>query len=130
MSTPIRVLVVDDHLFYREGVKTLLATRPDQVTVVGEAATGEEALQLAATVRPDVVLMDLNMPGVGGVPATERLTAAHPDLAVLVLTLLDASVLPAIRAGARGYLLLKDAGVHDLLRAITAVHRGKTILSK
>jgi DNA-binding NarL/FixJ family response regulator len=130
VSTPIRVLVGDDHVFYREGVKALLATRPDQVTVVGEAATGEEALRLAASARPDVVLMDLNMPGVGGLTATERLTQAHPDTAVLVLTMLeDDSVVPAIRAGARGYLL-KDAGVDDLVRAITAVRRGETILSK
>ena len=130
MSAPITVLIVDDHVFYREGVKTLLATRPDQVTVVGEAATGEEALRLAASLRPHVVLMDLNMPGIGGLTATERLTAAHPDTAVLVLTMLDDdSVLPAIRAGARGYLL-KDAGVDDLVRAITAVHRGETILSR
>ena len=130
MSPPITVLVVDDHVFYREGVKTLLATRPDDVTVVGEAGTGEEAVLLAGSVRPDVVLMDLNMPGIGGLTATARLTAAHPGAAVLVLTMLDDdSVLPAIRAGARGYLL-KDAGVDDLVRAITAVHRGETILSK
>lgn len=130
MSGPIRVLVVDDHVFYREGVKTLLATRPDDVVVVGEAGTGEEAVEVAAAAAPDVVLMDLNMPGAGGLTATERLTAAHPDIAVLVLTMLDDdSVLPAIRAGARGYLL-KDAGVDDLVRAITAVRRGETILSK
>jgi DNA-binding NarL/FixJ family response regulator len=130
MTEPIRVLVVDDHLFYREGVKSLLATRPDDVVVVGEAGTGEEAVEVAAATAPDVVLMDLNMPGVGGLTATERLTAAHPDIAVLVLTMLDDdSVLPAIRAGARGYLL-KDAGVDDLVRAITAVRRGETILSK
>jgi DNA-binding NarL/FixJ family response regulator len=130
VNAPIRVLVVDDHVFYREGIKTLLAARPDHVTVVGEATTGEEALQRAASVRPDVVLMDLKMPGAGGLTATERLTAAYPNLAVLVLTMLDDdSVLPAIRAGARGYLL-KDAGVDDLIRAITAVHRGETILSR
>jgi DNA-binding NarL/FixJ family response regulator len=130
MNAPIRVLVVDDHVFYREGVKTLLATRPDEVIVVGEAATGDEAIRIAAATAPDVVLMDLNMPGVGGLTATERLSVAHPDIAVLVLTMLDDdSVLPAIRAGARGYLL-KDAGVDDLVRAITAVQRGETILSK
>ena len=130
MSGPIRVLIVDDHVFYREGVKTLLATRSEEVTVVAEAATGEDALRLAASARPDVVLMDLNMPGVGGLTATERFTAGHPDTAVLVLTMLDDdSVLPAILAGARGYLL-KDAGVDDLVRAITAVHQGETILSK
>jgi DNA-binding NarL/FixJ family response regulator len=130
VNAPIRVMVVDDHVFYREGVKTLLATRPDEITVVGEGSTGEEGLQLAASLRPDVVLMDLKMPGGGGLIATAQLTAAHPDIAVLVLTMLDDdSVLPAIRAGARGYLL-KDAGVDDLVRAITAVHRGETILSR
>ena len=130
MSIPIKVMVVDDHVFYREGIKTLLATAPEQVSVVAEASTGEEALRAVASVLPDVVLMDLNMPGAGGLTATERLTAAYPEIAVLVLTMLDdESVLSAIRAGARGYLL-KDAGVEDLLRAITAVHRGETILSK
>ncbi len=130
MRDPIAVLVVDDHVFYREGVKALLATRPEEVTVVGEAATGEEAVQLVRSLRPHVVLMDLNMPGAGGLAATEALSAAHPDVRVLVLTMMDDdSVLPAIRAGARGYLL-KDAGVDDLVRAITAVHRGETILSK
>lgn len=130
MISPIGVLVVDDHVFYREGVKALLATRPEQISVLGEAATGEEALQLVAALGPDVVLMDLNMPGAGGLAATERLAGTHPDVAVLVLTMLDDdSVLPAIRAGARGYLL-KDAGIDDLVRAITAVHRGETILTK
>lgn len=125
----ITVLVVDDHIFYREGVKTLLAMRPDQVSVVGEAATGEEALRLVASLAPDVVLMDLNMPGMGGLAATTRVTSSHPGSAVLVLTMLeDDSVLAAMRAGARGYLL-KDAGVEDLVRAITAVHQGETILS-
>jgi DNA-binding NarL/FixJ family response regulator len=130
MTTPISVLIVDDHVFYREGVKTLLATRSDEITVVGECATGEEALRLAALLGPDVVLMDLKMPGRGGLNATEQLTAAHPEVAVLVLTMLDDdSVLPALRAGARGYLL-KDASVDDLVRGIVAVHRGETILSK
>lgn len=130
MTTPIRVLIVDDHVFYREGVKALLAARPDEVVVVGEAATGEEALQLATSLEPDVVLMDLKMPGRGGLSATERLTAAQPGVAVLVLTMIDDdSVLPALRAGARGYLL-KDATVDDLVRGIIAVHRGETILSK
>ena len=130
MNAPIRVLIVDDHVFYREGVKSLLATRAEVVTVIGEGANGEEALELVASLRPDVVLMDLKMPGRGGLSATAQLTAAHPDVAVLVLTMLDDdSVLPALRAGARGYLL-KDASVDDLVRGITAVHRGETILSK
>jgi len=123
-------MVVDDHIFYREGIKTLLATVPEEVSVVAEASTGEEALRAVASDLPDVILMDLNMPGVGGLTATERLTAAYPEIAVLVLTMLDDdSVLSALRAGARGYLL-KDAGVDDLVRAITAVHRGETILSR
>jgi DNA-binding NarL/FixJ family response regulator len=129
VSTPIRVLVGDDHVFYREGVKALLATRPDQVTVVGEGATGEEALRLAASARPDIVLMDLNARSRRAdryretypSPSRHRCAGAHH--------LEDDSVLPAIRAGARGFLL-KDAGVDDLVRAITAVRRGETILSK
>lgn len=124
----IRVLVVDDHVFYREGVKTLLGTRADEVEVVGEAATGEEALELLPAMRPDVVLMDLRMPGMGGIAATRQLTAGHPSVAVLVLTMNDDdSVVPALRAGARGYLL-KDASVDDVIRAITSVHGGSAVL--
>jgi len=125
----VRVLVVDDHPFYREGIKTLLGTRTTQVEVVGEAATGEEAVELCDTVRPDVVLMDLQMPGIGGLGATRQIIAAHPAVAVLVLTMHDDdSVLPALRAGARGYLL-KDAGVDDVVRAIEAVHSGQSVLA-
>ncbi len=125
----VRVLVVDDHPFYREGIKTLLGTRPAQVEVVGEAATGEEGVDLCATTHPDVVLMDLQMPGIGGLAATRQITAAHPSVAVLVLTMHDDdTVLPALRAGARGYLL-KDAGVDDVVRAIEAVHAGQSVLA-
>jgi DNA-binding NarL/FixJ family response regulator len=124
----IRVLVVDDHVFYREGIKTLLGTRADEVEVVGEAATGEEALELLPSMQPDVVLMDLRMPGMGGIAATRQLTAGHPEVAVLVLTMNDDdSVVPALRAGARGYLL-KDASVDDLVRAIASVDRGSAVL--
>jgi DNA-binding NarL/FixJ family response regulator len=124
----IRVLVVDDHVFYREGIKTLLGTRADEVAVVGEAATGEEALALCPVVRPDVVLMDLRMPGMGGIAATRQLIADHPEIAVLVLTMNDDdSVVPALRAGARGYLL-KDASVDDLIRAIVSVDSGSAVL--
>jgi len=129
MSESVRVLVADDHVFYREGIKTLLASRPGDVQVVGEAGSGEEALQLAASLQPDVVLMDLQMPGMGGIAATQRFTTTHPEIGVLVLTMLeDDSVVPALRAGARGYLL-KDASVEDLLRAIVAVHRGQSVLA-
>ena len=129
MTAPIRVFVVDDHTFYREGIKTLLATRPDEILVVGEAGTGEEAVSLAASLQPDVVLMDLQMPGMGGIAATQRLTESEPAIAVLVLTMLDDdSVVPALRAGARGYLL-KDATIDDLVRAITSVERGQSVLA-
>ena len=130
MTDPVRVLVADDHVFYREGIKSLLATRPGEVVVVGEAATGEEAIAGCADLGPDVVLMDLQMPGMGGLAATQRLAETWPEVAVLVLTMLDDdSVVPAIRAGARGYLL-KDAGIDDLVRAITSVHRGQSVLSE
>ncbi len=129
MSTPVRVLVVDDHVFYREGIKTLLATRTEEVTVVGEAGSGEEALELAPFLAPQVVLMDLQMPGLGGIRATQSLSANHPGIAVLVLTMLDDdSVLPALRAGAKGYLL-KDAGVDDIVRAVLAVANGQSVLA-
>ena len=99
----VRVLVVDDHPFYREGIKTLLGTRPAQVEVVGEAATGEEGVDLCATTHPDVVLMDLQMPGIGGLAATRQITAAHPSVAVLVLTMHDDdTVLPACGPGPAG----------------------------
>jgi DNA-binding NarL/FixJ family response regulator len=128
MTAPIRVLVADDHVFYREGIKTLLAAR-SEVVVVGEAGTGEEAVSQAASLEPDVVLMDLQMPGMGGIAATRRLTESFPRTSVLVLTMLDDdSVLPALRAGAHGYLL-KDASVDDLVRAITSVDRGQSVLA-
>lgn len=129
MTDPVRVLVVDDHVFYREGIKTLLATRPDELVVIGEAGTGEEAVAQAVRLEPDVVLMDLQMPGIGGITATRRLSESAPAVAVLVLTMLDDdSVVPALRAGARGYLL-KDASVDDLVRAITSVDRGQSVLA-
>lgn len=129
MRGPIRVLVADDHVFNREGIKTLLATRPDELVVIGEAGTGEEAVAQAVRLEPDVVLMDLQMPGIGGITATRRLSESAPAVAVLVLTMLDDdSVVPALRAGARGYLL-KDASVDDLVRAITSVDRGQSVLA-
>jgi DNA-binding NarL/FixJ family response regulator len=125
----VRVLVVDDHPFYREGLKSLLGARSTHIEVVGEAPTGEEAIDLCATLRPDVVLMDLQMPGMGGISATQRIMAAYPSVAVLVLTMHDDnSVLPALQAGARGYLL-KDASVDDVIRAIEAVHAGQSVLA-
>lgn len=125
----IRILIADDHVFYREGVKTMLRDGDYDVVVVGEAATGDEAVQQTAELRPNLVLMDLKMPGLGGVEATRRIVSAHPDVAVLVLTMFDDdSVFAAMRAGARGYLL-KDATIDDLVRAMTAVHNGGAIFS-
>ncbi len=127
----LRVLVVDDHIFYREGLKSMLGARADEVgiVVVGEAATGEEALALVPELRPDVVLMDLQMPGMGGIEATRHLAQTHPGVAVLMLTMHDDdSVVAALRAGARGYLL-KDASVAELERAIASVAAGSSVLA-
>lgn len=127
MTTQITVLVADDHVLYREGVKSMLADH-SEVRVVGEASTGPEAVELTVSLRPDVVLMDLKMPGLNGIAATQQLSEQCPDVAVLVLTMFDdASVVAAMRAGARGYLL-KDAGIDELLRAISAVRAGEVIL--
>ena len=125
----VRVLVVDDHPLYREGLVTAVSTIPDK-EVVGEAADGEEALRLVAALAPDVVVMDLHMPGTNGVDATRRLTASHPDVAVLVLTMLenDESVFSAVRAGAKGYLL-KGANRAEIGRALDAVVHGEVVFS-
>ena len=126
---PIRVLVVDDHVFYREGIKTLLGMRTEDIELVGEAGSGEAALDLVPTVRPDVVLMDLKMPGMGGIEATRAVVARNPHTGVIVVTMFedDESVFAALKAGARGYVL-KDADRGMLLRAIRAVAQGEALL--
>lgn len=123
----IRVLVVDDHPTFRRGLGALLASLPD-VELVGEAADGEAAVERAAALTPDVVVMDLDMPGLGGVEATRRIVAAQPSVAVLVLTMLDEdeSVFAAMRAGARGYVV-KGADTDDVLRALESVARGDAV---
>ncbi len=125
--TPTRVVVVDDHPTFRKGLGALLASL-DSIELVGEAADGEAAIALAAEVVPDVVVMDLNMPGVNGVEATRRILAAHPGIAVLVLTMLDEdeSVFAAMRAGARGYVV-KGADTDDVIRALESVARGDAV---
>jgi DNA-binding NarL/FixJ family response regulator len=122
-----RVLVADDHPAFRAGLQALLGTAGD-VAIVGEAATGEDAVSLALGLQPDVVLMDVNMPGVDGVEATRRIVDAAPHVAVLVLTMHDddETVFAAVRAGARGYLL-KGASRSELLRAVRAVAAGEAI---
>ena len=124
---PIRILLVDDHAHFRAGLRSLLSTAPD-LLVCGEAASGEEAIAVVAASHPDVVLLDLTMPGMGGVAATERLVAASPHARVLVLSMTDDddSVFAALRAGARGYLL-KGAGRAEILRAVRAVADGEAI---
>ncbi len=119
-----RVLVVDDHPLFREGLLAALTALPD-IDIAGEAADGVQAVELAVRLRPDVVVMDLHMPRLGGVEATRKLSAEAPDVAVLVLTMIDgdASILAALRAGARGYLL-KGADRAEIARALDAVAHG------
>lgn len=126
--TALRVLIADDHPIYRPGLRTLIVGQPD-LELVGEAATGAEAVELALSTGPDVVLMDLTMPELDGVTATSRIKAARPAVAVLVLTMLDegSSVLAAMRAGARGYLV-KGAGGEEALRGIRAVASGEILI--
>jgi DNA-binding NarL/FixJ family response regulator len=124
---PIRVVVVDDHMVFREGLRALLG-RVEEIEIVGEAATTQEAIDMTDSVRPDVVLMDLHLPGDGGEVATTNIIASHPEVAVLVLTMHsdDAHLRHALNAGARGYLL-KDAEPDAIIRAIIAVNEGQAI---
>ncbi len=127
-SQPIRVLIADDHAIVRKGISALLSTRAD-IEVVGEAADGEQAVELSKQRHPDVVLMDLVMPETDGVEAIRQLNARQPEVRVLVLTSFstDDKVFPAIKAGALGYLL-KDSEPEDLVRAIRQVYRGESSL--
>lgn len=123
----IRVLLADDHPVFRHGMRSLLAAVPD-IEVVAEATDGAEAIRTALELRPDVVVMDLQMPSVDGVSATRAICAESPATGVLVLTMFedDESVFAAMRAGARGYLV-KGADSPEVLRAITAVAQGEAI---
>jgi DNA-binding NarL/FixJ family response regulator len=126
MSTT-RVLVADDHPTFRRGLHALFDSL-DSIEVVGEAEDGDTAVTLAAELMPDVVVMDLNMPGLHGVEATRRIVGANPSVAVLVLTMLDEdeSVFAAMRAGARGYIV-KGADTDDVLRALESVAHGDAV---
>jgi DNA-binding NarL/FixJ family response regulator len=124
---PTRILLADDHAAFRSGLAALLGT-VQGVEVVGEATTGEEAVVLALGMQPDIVVMDLNMPGVDGIEATRRIVATSPHIAVLVLSMYEADdqVFGALKAGARGYLL-KGADRAELVRAIRAITSGEAI---
>ncbi|WP_375500783.1 response regulator [uncultured Jatrophihabitans sp.] len=126
----LRVLIADDHTLFRRGVRSLLSTVPG-VEVVGEAGDGESAVALAVELAPDLVLMDLQMPGGGGLVAIRAVTEQAPSANVLVVTMFedDDSVFAAMRAGARGYVL-KDMDADDFARAIVAVGRGEALFSR
>lgn len=127
-NQPIRILIADDHPVFRFGLRALLEAQSDMV-VVGEVESGAAAVQMAHSLQPDLVLMDINMPGLNGIEATKRITGADPHPAVLIITMFDDdTVFTAMRAGARGYLL-KGAQGDETLRAIRAVANGEVIFS-
>ena len=125
----IRLLIADDQVITRSGLRVLLSAA-DELQIVGEASNGEEAIAMANAEQPDVILMDLRMPGVNGIEATRRIHRTSPHIGILILTVFedDASVFPAIRAGARGYLL-KNSEQEELVRAIRTVAAGGAVFS-
>ena len=128
MPEPIRVLLVDDQRLMRDGLRTLLELEPD-LAVVGEASNGQEAVQIYGELQPQVVLMDIRMPVMNGVEATERLCQDWPDAKIIILTTFDDDeyVFDGIRAGAKGYLL-KDVSGEELATAVRAVAGGSALL--
>ena len=126
---PIRILIADDHQLFRDGLHGLLDTVAD-LEVVGEAATGDQAVECATALQPDVILMDIKMPELNGIEATRRVLHTSPHIRILIVTMFedDSSVFMAMRAGARGYIL-KDAQKAEIVAAIQAVGRGEAIFS-
>lgn len=125
----LRILIVDDHPLFRSGMTGLLKTTRD-MQVVGAAVDGNQAISMAATLQPDVILMDLHLPGMSGIEATRRILQANSNIRILVVTMFEDehSIFTALRAGARGYML-KDADEDELLQAIRAVGSGEAIFS-
>jgi DNA-binding NarL/FixJ family response regulator len=126
---PLRILIADDHPLFRHGIHEFLNLAPE-LEVVGEATTGEEAITQAEALHPDVILMDVNMPGLNGIEATRRILNDLPHIRILVVTMFEdeGTIFAAMRAGARGYIL-KDAEKENILRAIQAVSNGEAIFS-
>jgi DNA-binding NarL/FixJ family response regulator len=126
---PLRILIADDHPVFRNGMRALIASLPE-MEVAGEATTGNEVVTLAASLQPDVILMDLKMPGISGIEATRQILDASPHIRILVVTMFedDESVFAALRAGARGYIL-KGSNPNEIVRAIGAVGNGEAIFS-
>jgi DNA-binding NarL/FixJ family response regulator len=124
---PVRLMVVDDHTLFRDGLRALFGSI-DDIDVVGEASNGEEAVDKVGRLQPDVVLMDIQIPEINGIEATRRIVSAHPEIGVIVVTMLedDDSVFAAMRAGARGYIL-KGADQDEMLRAIRSVASGEAL---
>lgn len=125
--TKIKLIIVDDHKLFREGIKALLAVT-DDIEIVGEAEDGAIAMNRIREIEPDVILMDINMPGLNGIRVTEQILAQHPQTRIIMLTMLedDASIFHAMRAGARGYLL-KGAEPEEVLSVIRAVAEGQAL---
>lgn len=130
MSDPIRILIADDHTLFRDGLRALFNSLPD-TEVVGEAASGSEAIRQAEQFQPDVVLMDIQMPEINGIEATRQIVRTSPHIGVVVITMFedDDSVFAAMRAGARGYVL-KGADQTEMLRVIRAVAQGEALFGK
>jgi DNA-binding NarL/FixJ family response regulator len=130
MTEPLTILIADDHPLFRKGLRALLGTLPE-LLIAGEATNGAEAVRLAEQLQPNLVLMDLQMPGGDGLTAIRRIAAAHPGIHILVVTMFedDDSVFAAMRAGARGYVL-KDMDDDEMIRAILAVGHGEAIFSR
>ena len=125
---PIRILLADDHTLFRKGISTLLQEMPG-LEVVGEAGNGQEATELAHRLMPDVVLMDISMPRMSGIEATQRILKENPHIGIVLVTMFDEpeSAFEGMRAGARGYVL-KEAEPEELQRVVEAAHRGEVML--
>jgi DNA-binding NarL/FixJ family response regulator len=128
MAEPVRIVLVDDHELFRSGLAKMLTDRG--IDVVGTAASGEAALAIAARAHPDVVLMDLSLPGMSGIEATSRLADSYPEIAVVVLTVMtdESDLIDAILAGASGYLL-KDASLDEIIAGVESAARGESIIA-